>query len=226
MNLRRSAVIVAISLVATACAADTAVDAETSTTSAVTGSSSTAPASTTTVPGLPVDDEGRTIAAISGEWLPAYPSAGTDTAIGMMIPTVEGRGVDGSLMAIGPRAEPQAIVFLAHWCPHCRSEVADYSDWLATSSLPEGTSLVGVTTAIDPLRQNYPPEDWLLGAGWPVPTLVDPTNEVAQAFGLTAFPFWVLVDANGVVVIRGAGSIAPESIAEAMATIVSGDSAG
>ncbi|MBT8212168.1 MAG: TlpA family protein disulfide reductase [Acidimicrobiia bacterium] len=228
MNLRRSALLALLALSAAACGGDAVAETDTTavpvttTTSLAPTTNSTTTTTTTTVAGIAVDDEGRTIPAITGTALPQLPSAGADGAIGMTIPAAEGRGADGSLMSIGPNGEPQAIVFLAHWCPHCRDEVTEYSEWLATSSMPEGTTLVAVATAIDSLRQNYPPEDWFADEGWPVPTLLDPTNEVADAFGLTAFPFWVLVDGDGAVVIRGAGGIAPDAIAGALTTIVNG----
>ena len=37
-------------------------------------------------------------------------------------------------------------------------------------------------------RPNYPPDVWLASEGWTLPVLVDPTNSVAQAYGLSAYP--------------------------------------
>lgn len=223
MSRRGAAALFAAGLILASCGGSEPAGAAT-----VTSPSSTAGTTTTTTDAPATtaaqltDDAGRVVAVTTGASLPRLPADGPDPAIGMTIPTVEGAAVDGASMAIGPSAETQAIVFLAHWCPHCREEVVIYSDWLRAYDLPEGTRLVAVATGIDSLRQNYPPEDWLEDAGWPVATLIDPTNEVANAFGLTAFPFWVFVDADGQVVARGAGTIDPETLSRALLEVAAG----
>ena len=61
--------------------------------------------------------------------LPRYDSATysrnrKDPAIGMTMPTLHGKSVfDGKPVTIAPNGKPQAIVFVAHWCPHCQAEV-------------------------------------------------------------------------------------------------------
>ncbi len=58
-------------------------------------------------------------------------------------------------------------------------------------------------------RKNYPPNLWLEREEWPAPVIVDDeTNTVANAFGLTGYPFWVAVDGDGTVVFRRAGALA------------------
>ena len=71
--------------------------------------------------------------------------------------------------------------------------------------MPEGVDLVSVATSIDPTRPNYPPDAWLQREGWTAPVIADTTNAVAEAYGLTAFPYWVFVGPDGKVVARAIG---------------------
>ena len=73
--------------------------------------------------------------------------------------------------------------------------------------------MFSVSTLVDNSRGNYPPDEWL--ADWPVRTLVDSTDSsAARAYGLESTPFWVFVDAEGKVVGRASGTIAPSDLAE------------
>jgi hypothetical protein len=74
--------------------------------------------------------------------------------------------------------------------------------------MPDGIDLVSIATAIDPTRPNYPPDAWLAREGWTVPVMVDSTNSVASAFGLSAYPYWVFLDGDGKVVMRTTGELA------------------
>ena len=40
----------------------------------------------------------------------------------------------------------------------------------------------------------------------------DPTSSLAQAYGLTSFPFWVLVDDDGTVTRRLAGALPADQL--------------
>ena len=40
-----------------------------------------------------------------------------------------------------------------------------------------------------------------------VPVIVDPTNSVASAYGLPAYPFWVFIGPDGNVVARAVGEM-------------------
>jgi hypothetical protein len=81
-------------------------------------------------------------------------------------------------------------------------------EWLDEDGMPADVNLVAVATANDPSRVNYPAGDWLRKEGWSVPTIVDDEEgTAAKAIGLSAFPFFVVVDADGEVVLRTSGEL-------------------
>ena len=105
---------------------------------------------------------------------------------------------------IPTQGEGTMVVFLAHWCPACNAEVPVINQWLEESGVPEGTEVRTVATAIDATRPNYPPDQWLRERSWTVPTLTDIDGSIAAAYGVDSFPYWVFVDADGIV--RGSGN--------------------
>lgn len=146
-------------------------------------------------------------ALVSGRALTQYQAGAEDEAIGREMPFVEGVDFDGNTQTLEPTGNPQGIVFLAHWCPHCQNEVPAVQDWIDDGNLPEGVELKSVATGIDASRANYPPDSWLEFEGWTPPVVVDITGQIAEAFGLSAFPYWVFVDSDGNVVQRRTGQI-------------------
>ncbi len=93
--------------------------------------------------------------------------------------------------------------------------------WLDDGGLPAGVGLVSVSTAEDPGRDNYPADEWLEREGWSVPVVVDDDDgTVANSFGLSAFPFWVLVDGDGTVVAQVAGAVDLDALGAVLATLV------
>ena len=129
----------------------------------------------------------------------------------MTAPTVQGASFDGSPVAIQPNGRPTAIVFVAHWCPHCQREVPVIQSWINANGMPQGVDFVSVATGIDPSGPNYPPDAWLAREGWTLPVIVDPTNSVAMAYGLSAYPYWVFLDGEGKVVSRTTGELTMRS---------------
>jgi hypothetical protein len=59
----------------------------------------------------------------------------------------------------------------------------------------------------DETRGNWPPGEWLVDEGWTQPTMVDPDGSAAETWGLTSFPYFVAIDANGDVVARASGEL-------------------
>jgi hypothetical protein len=61
-------------------------------------------------------------------------------------------------------------------------------------------------------RPNWPASSWLSRAGWTTPTVADAGNQASTAYGLAAFPYWVVVGADGKVVERRAGELTTDQI--------------
>jgi len=74
--------------------------------------------------------------------------------------------------------------------------------------MPEGVELVAISTSINQAQPNYPPSAWLEREGWTVRTMVDDASSRAlQSLGMSSFPGFVFVDADGRVVSRTTGEI-------------------
>ncbi len=143
---------------------------------------------------------------VAGSPLPPF-AEGADGSVGLPIPEVFGVDFDEADVEIKADGTPKAIVFLAHWCPHCQQEVADMTSFLDDGgTFPEGVDIVSVSTSVDLTRGN-PPEAWLADAGWPYPVVRDDgNNTVAGAYGMAGTPFWVFADGDGNVVKRASGA--------------------
>jgi thiol-disulfide isomerase/thioredoxin len=170
------------------------------------GSSSLPPSSSSGAPGTP---SGAAAAApvITGTALADFQGPNGDPAVGRPAPEVTGADFDGKPVAIEADGRPKVVIFLAHWCPHCQAEVPLIQAWVGAGDVPAGVDLVTVATGIDPAAPNYPPDAWLEREGWTVPVIVDPTNSVAAAYGLSAYPFWVFIGADGNVRARSTGEL-------------------
>ncbi|MBM4409035.1 MAG: TlpA family protein disulfide reductase, partial [Chloroflexi bacterium] len=139
--------------------------------------------------------------------LPRFSPGPADAAVGQVIPEVEGASFDGTPVAIRRDGRAKLLLFLAHWCSHCQAEVPVVQRWVAAGSVLAGLDLISVATAIDPTYPNYPPEAWLAREGWSVPVIVDRSGQIAASYGLSAFPYWVVVNADGTVARRLTGEL-------------------
>ncbi len=183
------------------------------------GSGSGEPASTPppSASSGPVASEGAPV--ITGTSLPLFQTTAGDAAIGLAAPTVQGTDFDGQPVAIEANGRPKVILFLAHWCGHCQSEVPLVQAWLDAGGAPADVDLISVATSIDPSLPNYPPEEWLDREGWTMPVIVDRGGTVATAYGLSAFPFWVFVGADGNVTGRLTGELPIADLETIMGTL-------
>ncbi len=135
----------------------------------------------------------------------------TETAAGAAAPQASGVSFDGESVTLLEPGTPTVIGFFAHWCPHCQTEVDQLSKHLAATGLPDDVNVVAVSTAVDSSRANFPPSAWFESEGWPAPVLSDDAlSSVAKSYGLSGFPFWAIVDAEGKIVTRSAGGIGPD----------------
>ena len=110
---------------------------------------------------------------------------------------------------------------MAHSCPHCQREVPAIERYLEENDFPDGVDFISVATASSPDRPNWPPSAWLAREEWSIPTLVDDeTFSALRAFGQGGFPYYVMVDRNGLVAHRMSGEQDPANLAAMMQALV------
>jgi thiol-disulfide isomerase/thioredoxin len=143
--------------------------------------------------------------------LPLFESTQNDPAVlnGMILGTVTGAEYyTGQQASFSPDdATARVWVVWAHWCPYCQAELPEVSAWYSNNATDyPNTELVSVTTSIDPGRGN-PLETYLDESQFPFPVLVDADYRLASQFGTSAFPYWVVTDSTGRVMLRVAGTM-------------------
>lgn len=158
---------------------------------------------------------------VEGTALPALPESGDDPAVGETAPTLVGSTFTGEDITIGgDTGQPTLIAFVAHWCPHCQAEVPRLVEWKADGTIPDDVRLVAVATSTEANQDNYPPSEWLEREDWPGDVMADSgDNTAASAYGVTAFPFFVALNADGTVAARGSGELDQQGIEELVATM-------
>jgi thiol-disulfide isomerase/thioredoxin len=149
---------------------------------------------------------------VAGDALPAMASGQSivenDPANGLVAPEITGQDFDDSTVTIAPDGTPRAIVFIAHWCDHCRREVPKVQSWLDSGGGVEGVQIVSVTTSATSGQPNWPPSSWLERENWTSPNIRDDQgSSILQAYGGNSFPYWVFLNGDGTVASRIAGSI-------------------
>ena len=149
---------------------------------------------------------------VAGAALTPYTPGPADPSVGRTIPELKGYTFDSEPLTIAPDGQAQLVVFVAHWCSHCQAEVPRIVDWLAAGRLA-GADLVAVSTGVDPTRPNYPASAWLEREDWTIPTMTDDTDGTAgEAFGVTGYPYFVAVRADGTVAARASGEQSLEQL--------------
>jgi thiol-disulfide isomerase/thioredoxin len=157
---------------------------------------------------------------VTGDALAFLPDGGTDPAIGLVAPEVSGTDYAETPVAITHGSTSKIVLFVAHWCQHCQREVPIVQDWIDSAPLPDNVELITVATSVSSTAENYPPSAWLDREGWTSPVIRDDAaGTVANAFGLTAFPYWVFLDNDGTVLARVTGGIAVSDLDTAVATL-------
>ena len=147
---------------------------------------------------------------VTGDALPGFDSASTDASIGMTAPIVSGKGFTGTEITTDGAGTPTLLVFLAHWCQFCQREVPLLVEWEKDGKTPTGVDVIAVATGTDPANPNFPPSEWLAREEFPAlwPVIADSADKkAANAFGLSGYPYFVLVDAQGKVFKRLSGEI-------------------
>ncbi len=155
-----------------------------------------------------------------GEWLPVYQRTDGDPAVGLPAPKITGMDYDGNEVVFAPDGTPTAVVFLAHWCPHCQVEVPKVQSWLDAGGGVAGVEIMSVTTSINSARDNYPPSEWLEREGWTSPVIRDDTDStIHSAFGAGGFPYWVFLNGDGTVAARTSGQLDIPTLEQIMLTL-------
>lgn len=159
--------------------------------------------------------------AVSGTPLPTLTDSTNDPAVGKTAPTLTGVTFKGSPVTIGNTGQAHLVIMVAHWCPHCQAEVPRIVSLAKAGQVP--VPIVTVATGTDSSAPNYPPSAWLAREGWPYPVLVDSKTETAAtAYGLPGYPFLVFVNAQGQVVGRLSGEIAPSDLTKLFSALAAG----
>ena len=161
--------------------------------------------------------------SITGGALPPFENPSDDPARGVTAPEASSLDFEGLPASIEHDGVPKMILFLAHWCVHCQREVPALQSWINQNGVPAGVDLVSVATSISDIRTNYPPDAWLRRENWTQRVVVDDAaSRIANAYGLTSFPYYVLVDGSGNVVQRMAGSQSAELVGALLQSLAAG----
>ena len=155
----------------------------------------------------PLGSEFGTVDVV-GEGLAPFPGNGADPAVGTLAPELIGENFSGDTVEVLHDGKAKAVVFLAHWCPHCQAEVPRVQAWLDSGGGVEGVDIVSVATSMNSAQPNFPPSTWLDREGWTVPVIADDSDLSAlRSFGSGGFPYWVFLDGDGNVVRRSSGEL-------------------
>lgn len=157
--------------------------------------------------------------AVTGTALPEFDGDAADSALGTVAPMLTGSAFDGSPISVRP-GKPTLVIFLAHWCPHCQREVPLLTEWEKSGGVPAGVDVIGVATGTQASAPNYPPSKWLADEKFPFPVMADSEDQVAAgAFGLSSYPYFVLLDSGGKVVQRASGEIDPATLTPLLSSL-------
>ena len=158
---------------------------------------------------------------VDGESLPPYAGENDDNvALGLAAPTFSAPDQNSEIFNLEKNGNSKALLFLAHWCPHCQREVPVVQSFIDSNGVPPGIDVIAVATSIDRGRDNYPPQEWLEREGWSETQIYDLDRKIGEAYGLNAFPYWVFLDKDLNVLARRTGNL-PEDMVGALLTPVS-----
>jgi hypothetical protein len=87
------------------------------------------------------------------------------------------------------------------------------------NGIPDGVEIIVIVTSIDKARDNYPPHDWLRDEGWSEVQIYDLDREIATAYGLNAFPYWVFLDKELSVVARRTGNLPLDQVGQLLVAL-------
>lgn len=163
-------------------------------------------------------DSQTTDVEIAGDPLPPMTESGVpvnDPARGAIAPEFTGTDFAGNEVTIGADGRPKVIYFLAHWCPHCQTEVPLVQGMIDDGLQPAGLDIYAVSTSVDAGRGNFPPQYWLDDEGWTPPTIRDDADSSALiSHGAGGFPYTVYLDGENRVLSRSSGGLDTATIGQ------------
>ena len=158
--------------------------------------------------GLP---EGET--TVNGDLLPEFAGENDDNiALGLAAPIFSAPNENSEIVNLEKNGNAKALLFLAHWCGYCQKEVPVVQGFIDSVGVPPGVDVIAIATSIDRGRENYPPQRWPADEGWSETQLYDLDREIGNAYGLTAFPYWVFLDKDLNVVARRTGNLPADMV--------------
>ena len=158
--------------------------------------------------GLP---EGET--TVTGDLLPEFAGENDDNiALGLAAPIFSAPNENSEIVSLEKNGNAKALLFLAHWCGYCQKEVPVVQGFIYSAGVPPGVDVIAIATSIDRGRENYPPQKWLADEGWSETQLYDVDREIGNAYGLSAFPYWVFLDKDLNVVARRTGNLPADMV--------------
>ena len=158
--------------------------------------------------GLP---EGET--TVAGDLLPEFAGENDDNiALGLAAPIFSAPNENSEIVSLEKNGNAKALLFLAHWCGYCQKEVPVVQGFIDSAGVPPGVDVIAIATSIDRGRENYPPQKWLADEGWSETQLYDLDREIGNAYGLSAFPYWVVLDKDLNVVARRTGNLPADMV--------------
>ncbi len=177
--------------------------------------------------GSVADREPTGAIVVNGDRLAAFPGdrsvtdAGSDPAYGQVAPGLTGTDFDGAEVTIQPDGRRKAVVFVAHWCPHCQPLLATLSRLVAEQRVPDDLDVYVVSTHYMPEASPVQPQSWpildeLRGQGVRI-LRDDGDSRAATVYAEGGFPTIVYLDGNDRVVARSAGELDADALAGLLA---------
>lgn len=161
---------------------------------------------------------------VNGTALPAFgdsPTLASDPAVGLVAPEIVGQDFAGNTVSITRDGTPKAVLFVAHWCPHCQNEVPRVQSWLNSGGGVDGVDIITVSTFASSGRTNWPPSEWLDREGWSSPVIADDQSSSAMvSYGGSSVPYWVFLNGDGTVAFRLGGETDIATLELVMETLV------
>ena len=157
---------------------------------------------------------------ITGDVLPPYSGENDDNiAFGLKAPLFSGPDQYSNIVSLEKDGNAKALIFLAHWCPHCQREVPAVQEYIDTMGVPDGIDIIAIATSIDKGRENYPPTEWLAREGGTELQIYDIDKKIGDAYGLNAFPYWVFLDKELKIIARRTGNLPQDLVGQLLISL-------